>query len=146
MNAYNSQTKVPLTDQQLKDLGWNSTPAYFAYDQSTLEPDAKKLLNQNIEVMKKNTDLTVVVNGYADSRGTDAYNINLSAKRANSVKTYLIENGISKFRITTLNAYGESKIENGCTNDVVCDEDQHKVNRKVDFNVMTNQKMITFKD
>jgi len=138
-----SDVREELSQQQLKDLGWDSTPAYFDYDKSALNEDARKLLDQNISVMKKNIDLVIVVNGYADSRGTDEYNRNLSARRANSVKSYLLGKGISKYRITTINAYGESKIENGCTDEAACTEDQHKLNRKVDFNVLNNTKMIT---
>ena len=139
----NTINREELSQQQLAVLGWDSTPAYFEYDRYALDGNARKLLDQNISVMKKNTDLVVVVNGYADSRGTDVYNKNLSFQRANSVKKYLMEKGISKYRITTVNAYGESRIENGCTDDTVCDEEQHKLNRKVNFNVLSNTKMIT---
>lgn len=142
-NNFTPGTKEELSLERLKALGWNSTPAYFDYDKSVLNEDARKLLDQNIIILKKNTDLIVVVNGYADSRGTDAYNKALSARRANSVKGYLVQNGIAKSRINAVNAYGEGKIENGCTDDAACDEDQHLLNRKVDFNVLTNIKMIT---
>ncbi|PBQ32869.1 hypothetical protein CNR22_14165 [Sphingobacteriaceae bacterium] len=143
---YASQSKVPVGPDQLKVLGWNSTPGYFEYNKSGLTSDTKKMLDENIRVMKSNTDLVVIVNGYADSRGTEIYNKNLSAQRANSVKAYLIENGIPKYRITTVNAYGETKIENGCTDGVSCSEEQHSENRKVTFDVLSNAKMITFKD
>jgi len=138
-----STAREELTASQLQALGWNSTPAYFAYDRAALDTDAKKLLDQNVAVMKVNNELVVVVNGYADSRGSDVYNKKLSAQRAASVKNYLVQKGVSGYRITTVNAYGESKIDNGCTNDTACDEDQHKLNRKVDFNVLNTPKMVT---
>ncbi len=143
LNNFGNGTNTELSPEQLTALGWNSTPAYFDYDKSLLNDDAKKLLNQNIITMQKNTDLVVVINGYADARGTAVYNKALSARRANSVKNYLVVNGIAKSRITTVNGYGEAKIENGCTDDAACTEDQHKLNRKVDFDVLRNAKMIT---
>ncbi|MEO6304902.1 MAG: OmpA family protein [Bacteroidia bacterium] len=132
-----------LNNEQLAALGWNSTPDYFDYNQSTLREDAKSVLDKNIDVMKQNRDLTIVINGYADSRGTDLYNKNLSVKRANSIKQYMVEKGISKRRITSVVGYGESMIENGCIDGVVCDEQHHQENRKVDFKVSSNGKMIT---
>jgi|GEM_PF-1473332 len=143
LNNYSGTTSTELSMEQLKTLGWNSLSAYFEFDKALLDEDAKKLLDENIVVMRKNTDLVVVINGYADARGTAVYNKNLSARRASSVKNYLVKNGISKYRITAINAYGESRIENGCTDDVICTEEQHQLNRKVDFKVLSNTKMIT---
>ncbi len=136
-------TANELTDEQLNALGWNTTPDYFDFDQYTLREDAKTILDQNIAVLKRNRDMTLIINGYADSRGTEAYNKNLSVKRANTVKNYLVHNGISQRRITSVVGYGESMIENGCTDDVVCDEQQHQQNRKVEFKVSGTGKMIT---
>lgn len=132
-----------LNKDQLSALGWNNTPDYFDFNKSNLRDDAKAFLDQNINVLKKNSDLSIVINGYADSRGTDAYNKNLSVKRTNSVKEYFLQNGISKRRITAIVGYGESMIENGCVDGVVCDEQQHQENRKVDFKVSSTGKMIT---
>lgn len=131
-----------LSSEQLGLLGWNRTPGYFNYNESVLREDAKKMLDQNISVLKSNRDLTLVINGFADSRGTEVYNKNLSLKRANSVKQYLIEKGISNRRITATVGYGESMIVNGCTDDVVCTEQQHQENRKVEFKVSGNNKLI----
>lgn len=139
----NPAAREELSQSQLQQLGWNTTPAYFEFDKYNLDEKTKKLLDQNISVLKENTDMQVTVNGYADCRGTEAYNKNLSYNRAEAVKNYMIRNGISRHRITGLNAYGESRIENGCTDDAACDEDQHALNRKVDFNVMGNTKMMT---
>lgn len=136
-------TKGELIDNQLQALGWNTTPDYFDYNKSELRADAKNILDQNINVLKNNRDLTLVIMGYADSRGTNEYNKNLSSKRANNVKQYYIQNGISKRRITATVAYGESMIENGCVDNVVCSEEQHQQNRKVDFKVLGTTKLIT---
>ncbi len=135
--------KGELSESQLQNLGWNTTPDYFDYNKADLREDAKNILDQNINVLKNNRDLTLVIMGYADSRGTSEYNKNLSAKRANTVKQYYVENGISKKRITATIAYGESMIENGCVDGVECSEAQHQLNRKVDFKVSGNPKLIT---
>lgn len=143
VSNYLADAREEMSAEQLKAIGWNSTPAYFEYDRYALNEKAKQVLDEHIRILKTNSDLLVVVNGYADARGTEAYNKNLSRHRAQAVRGYLVQQGISKLRIAAINAYGESKIDNGCTDDAACDEDQHALNRKVDFNVMGNVKMIT---
>lgn len=125
-----------LNDAQLAELGWNSAEAYFDYNQSQLRKDALPQLKQNISVLKKNKDLAVNINGYADSRGTNAYNQNLSVKRANAVKNYLIENGIAQNRILSVKGFGETKLVNDCSDGVECSEELHQQNRRTDFDVI----------
>ena len=132
-----------LDNNQLLSMGWNINPGYFDYNESFIRSDAKVVFDQNIKVLKANRDLSIVISGYADSRGTEVYNKGLSAKRANTVKDYFIKNGISTRRITETVAYGESKITNGCTDDVECDEQKHQENRRVDFKVSNDNKFIT---
>ncbi|MCD6065814.1 MAG: hypothetical protein K0S33_640 [Bacteroidetes bacterium] len=132
-----------LNNSQLISLGWNTNPCYFDYDESALREESKELLNQNIRVLKANRDLSLVINGYADARGTDGYNKDLSAQRIYSVRQYLVQNGISAGRITAITAYGESRITNGCVDDVECTEEQHQENRKVDFKVSNNRVLYT---
>jgi outer membrane protein OmpA-like peptidoglycan-associated protein len=57
--------------------------------------------------MNQYTDVTVTVDGYADSQGNDAYNMKLSEKRADYVINYLVKKGIAKDRLVK-NAYGEA--------------------------------------
>lgn len=132
----NTSDQLALNEAQLKDLGWNTSNAYFDYDRSAIREDARPMLNQNIKVLKKNKDLAVRINGYADCRGTDPYNNNLSVKRANAVKTYLLENGIASERILSVKGYGESQPVNGCTNGVECTEAEHQANRRAVFDVI----------
>ena len=66
--------------------------------------DRDRLINLT-ELLKRNPELIVNLGGYADPRGTDAFNLNLSGKRAESVRKFFVEAGIDSSRITT-NAYG----------------------------------------
>jgi len=137
-NAGNSESY--LNDDQLKAMGWDITYEYFDYDQSELREDAKAVLDQNIAVMKNNDNLRVVINGYADSRGTNAYNKALSMRRANTVKGYLINKGVNSHKIKAVNGYGETSLVNGCSDGVECTEDQHAKNRRVKMDVYENVK------
>ncbi len=57
--------------------------------------------------LKANKDANVTIDGYTDADASDEYNLKLSQKRANAVKSYLISKGIAASRIT-INAYGET--------------------------------------
>lgn len=131
-----------LSDEQLTAMGWVITPAYFDYNGTVLRSETTEILDKNILILKNNRDLTVVINGYSDARGSADYNVRLSQRRANSVKQYFVENGISPYRLS-VKGYGESKVNNGCTDDVTCEDSQHQQNRKVEFNVTNKERSIT---
>ena len=81
---------------------------HFNFDKSTLTPLAKRLLKKNIQLLKDNPGTKVRIAGYTSASGTEAYNQKLSERRANSVKTYLINEGIiTRDRLSTI-GYGES--------------------------------------
>ena len=128
--------QLTLNEAQLRDMKWVVSPAYFDFDKSEIRGDAKAVLDQNISVLKKNKTLAVNINGYADSRGSEQYNIGLSTRRANAVKSYLIENGIAKNRIMGIRGFGESMLTNDCSDGVECSETEHQMNRRVQFEVI----------
>lgn len=130
------KSAVMLNDAQLKEMGWATGPSYFDLNQSDLRDDAKSMLDKNIELLKKNPSLAININGYADSRGSEAYNKGLSQRRANTIKAYMTKNGISNKRIQKTTGFGESKLVNGCSDGVECTEAEHQLNRRTEFDVM----------
>lgn len=89
---------------------------YFAYDQYTLSPQARDTLRQQADWLKTYRDYTAVVEGHADERGTRQYNIALGARRANSVKSFLVGQGIAPSRLTTV-SYGKERPIDGRSNE-----------------------------
>jgi OOP family OmpA-OmpF porin len=67
----------------------------FDTDQSVIKPEFNNLLNDVATVLKDNKDVKIRIEGYTDSRGTDAYNQKLSERRAEAVKQYLVNAGIA---------------------------------------------------
>ena len=65
----------------------------FASDKATLLPEAQTRLDQVSEALKATKDRNAVVEGYTDSRGTDEHNIDLSQRRADAVRSYLVQRG-----------------------------------------------------
>lgn len=81
---------------------------YFDFDNATLDYAAQELLKQKAMWLQDFPDVNVVVEGHCDDRGTNAYNLALGERRAESVKVFLENLGISTARLTTI-SYGEEK-------------------------------------
>ncbi|PKN12381.1 MAG: outer membrane beta-barrel domain-containing protein [Deltaproteobacteria bacterium HGW-Deltaproteobacteria-4] len=82
---------------------------HFDYNQSTLTPEAKVILKRNIQILSENPKAHIRIAGYTSASGTEKYNQTLSEKRANSIKEYLVSEGvIKKARLTTV-GYGETQ-------------------------------------
>jgi len=80
--------------------------------------------------MKNNDMLTILVKSHTDNRGSDAYNLELSDRRAKSTVQYVISKGISANRISG-KGYGESEPKIDCKEN--CTEEQFAINRRSEF-------------
>ena len=81
---------------------------YFGYDSSELDSDAQELLQDQVAWLKQYSDVSVIIEGHCDERGTREYNLALGEKRAQAVKNYLISLGISSDRVSTI-SYGKER-------------------------------------
>jgi len=68
---------------------------FFGYDQYDLSPEARDVLRRQANWMNIYTDATAVIEGHADERGTREYNLALGARRADSVKAFLVSQGVA---------------------------------------------------
>lgn len=87
-------------------------------------------LNRLVQLMKKNPGMVVEIEGHTDHEGSDAYNLTLSQNRANSVKNYLVQTGISAASITA-KGYGESRPVADNTS-----EEGRALNRRTEFRIL----------
>jgi OmpA-OmpF porin, OOP family len=100
----------------------------FDFDKANIRPDAAVILDEAVRILSEDNS-AVSVEGHTDAIGTDAYNQRLSERRANSVKTYLVEHGIDGSRLSTV-GYGESRpIASNQT------REGRALNRRVELNV-----------
>ena len=81
---------------------------FFNYDSSELDADAQELLQDQVAWLKQYSNVSVIIEGHCDERGTREYNLALGEKRAQSVKNYLISLGISSERVSTI-SYGKER-------------------------------------
>ena len=82
--------------------------------------------------MQDNPLLNIELSSHTDSRAGDQYNLVLSDKRAKAAVQYIVTKGIEAKRMRW-KGYGESKLVNNCTNDVICTEEEHQKNRRTEF-------------
>ena len=81
---------------------------YFAFDSAILLDKAQEILNSKADYLRTYPGVMATLEGYCDERGTDAYNVALGERRAQSVKDYLVSLGISTDRLNTV-SYGEER-------------------------------------
>jgi peptidoglycan-associated lipoprotein len=81
---------------------------YFGYDSADIRKDAAKELDKLVVLLTDNPDLKIEMGSHTDSIASDAYNIQLSQRRAESTVNYLIRKGIATDRLVA-KGYGESK-------------------------------------
>jgi len=98
--------KFPAADSTMASAMGNVIQ--FEFDSSVLKTSSYPTLDRISSELRANSASKVTLDGHASAEGTEAYNLNLSRDRANSVKTYLVNSGVDANRITT-KAYGESK-------------------------------------
>jgi outer membrane protein OmpA-like peptidoglycan-associated protein len=100
----------------------------FETDQAVIRPESHDLLRQVARVMFEHPELLMVsVEGHADSRGSEFYNLELSTRRAAAVKDFLVQQGISPLRLKSA-GFGEDR-------PIVAEENEAawEQNRRVEF-------------
>lgn len=80
----------------------------FELDSARLRPDSRTILTEVGEILKKYPDLQVEIAGHTDTTGSDPYNLRLSQRRAESVRSFLVEFGVAPGQMTAV-GYGETQ-------------------------------------
>ena len=140
MDKQAEEIKKTVPDAKVERVGEGivvefSSNILFGFDSSNLSADAKTNLNKLVTVLNNYPDTNIELQGHTDDKGTEAYNLTLSEKRAASVSGYLTGQGITKSRVT-IKGFGETvpKYDN-------MTEDGRAQNRRVEFLITANEKM-----
>lgn len=118
------QDGCPLPGEELLSL----TGVNFEFDKATLTPEAKEILEQAVTLLKETDEIVEVrVEGHTDSIGSEAYNQELSQRRAESVVEYLTSRGVSGSNLVPVGLGENFPVANNDT------EAGRAANRRVDF-------------
>lgn len=104
-------------------------PVFFAFDSVELSQEAKSILDQNIQWLSRleNNQISFILEGHADERGSEEYNLALGDVRAQVVKEYVVESGVDLSRISTISMGEERPFKSGQT------EEAYASNRRTQF-------------
>ena len=114
-----------------------AAPIYFEYDQATISDEAKATLDQKVAMLRANPDLKLRIDGNADERGSEEYNLALGMRRAEAARQYIAGFGIDAARLATM-SNGEDKPA-----DPGHDESAWAKNRRDDFVITAGGEKIT---
>jgi outer membrane protein OmpA-like peptidoglycan-associated protein len=109
---------------------WTLSDIYFDYDKSILRPEAFGILKYTLYILESHPNISLEIAGYSDASGNKKHNVLLSQERADAVKNYLIEHGISADRLTSIgygskNPIGSNKTPEG-----------RKLNRRIELKIV----------
>lgn len=128
------QTKVDAALQPIETIITENEillkPIYFEYNKSNITQEAAFELDKVVQVMKGNDKMIILAKSHTDNRGSDAYNMSLSDRRAKSTVQYVISKGIKASRISG-KGFGETEPKVDCKEN--CTEEQHAQNRRSEF-------------
>lgn len=119
--------KVEVTTEKVVIL----EKVFFEFDSAKLVESSKPLLIEVADTLLAHPEIArIEIGGHTDSRGTDEYNRDLSQRRVETVRDYLIERGVEPERLVA-KGYGESQLL-----DPADTEAAHALNRRVEFNIL----------
>lgn len=107
-------------------------PIKFELGKTKINSIIAKRLDKLVQFLKSNPKINIEIRSYTDSRGSKQKNLQISSRRANAIRRYLISHGIPYKRITA-KGYGESKLLNRCKDGVRCTEAEHAKNRRTEI-------------
>lgn len=146
---YVSATNVEVSKTFERDLYIDPFPIqsiklegiYYGLDSFNLRPKSIPVLDSLVKVLTQNPNIVVELASHTDCRATYKYNDTLSQKRAQSVVTYLVDNGIDSLRLVP-KGYGERELVNNCSCEdgegpgIDCTEKEHQQNRRTTFGIL----------
>jgi outer membrane protein OmpA-like peptidoglycan-associated protein/tetratricopeptide (TPR) repeat protein len=107
----------------------------FNLDQLNRAPEAVNGLEDLTFFLKENPNIKIEIGCHTDSRGEAEDNLKLSQKRADILKEYLIENGITPSQMES-KGYGETRLKNNCADGIPCTEQQHRENERTEITIL----------
>ncbi|HIP49778.1 MAG TPA: hypothetical protein EYG92_12545, partial [Lutibacter sp.] len=110
-------------------------PIFFELDEWYLTLSARRELDKIIVLMYLNKTMIIESGSHTDSRGPNAYNLELSEKRSQEAVGYLVANGVDPDRISG-RGYGETMPVNNCVDGVKCSDKEHLRNRRTEFIIL----------
>lgn len=92
------------------------SPVYFGFDSATLDETARRALDSYVDALRRDPSLRLTIEGFADERGSEEYNLALGERRAAAVRKYLRSSGVDDERLSST-SFGEERPADPSSND-----------------------------
>jgi len=102
-----SSTTLPGSAADFKEKVGTDT-VLFGTDSYDVDSEARAILDRQVQWLRQYPNVRITVEGHCDERGTREYNLALGDRRANSAKNYLVAQGVSATRVSTI-SYGKER-------------------------------------
>lgn len=114
---------------------------YYDFGKSSIRSGAARDLDALVTMMRTYPSMEIELISHTDSRGSTKFNQNLSLKRAESAKNYLVGRGIVPNRISAF-GYGENEPRNHCIDGVECSDEEYEYNRRTEVRITRIDKTV----
>lgn len=132
-------TLTPFEDvivRQANRTLFKAEPFHFERGRKTITPEIAAILDNAAIQLKKFPQLRLRIEAHTDSRGYKSTNQKLSQDRAEAIRDYLVNKGVSPEVFAEVKGYGETQIINNCSDGVYCLDMLHKQNERYPFVVL----------
>ncbi len=116
-----------------KSRVWKSI--YFNKKEIAISPKTALALDSLVNLLELNPEIQIEISSHTDSRGAFGDNLMISRQRSDEIAMYIINKGINPPRLISI-GYGESKLLNNCRDGILCLEEDHRVNNRVEIKVI----------
>ena len=141
MDEQAEELEQSLSDAEIQRVGEGIAITFdsgllFGFDSSEIQSDARDNLTQLAASLDKHPDSDIVIVGHTDSSGSEEYNLNLSNRRSDAAKTYLVSRGVPSSRIQ---AQGRGELEPIADNDL---DEGRAQNRRVEVAIIASEEYV----
>ncbi|WP_026810059.1 OmpA family protein [Arenibacter latericius] len=109
---------------------------FFNKSRAEVTPEIARELDKVVAAINSFPELRIEIASHTDSRGSNRYNLNLSQRRSDAIKDYLLEQGVPEDNVVEAVGYGEERLLNKCKNGVFCLEMLHNRNERTNIIIL----------
>ena len=107
----------------------------FAFNDETIRPEFLTELNEAVQTLRDNPNISILIEGYSDAVGSESFNLRLSQERAEAVREHLVEHGIAAERLQAVGRGEANPLAPNAKDDGSDNPEGRAMNRRVEFSV-----------
>ena len=115
---------------------------YYDYGKAEIRADAQADLERLRDLLADYPAMSIEIGAHTDARSSASFNQDLSQRRAEAARAWLVDRGVDGDRIRAV-GHGESRPRNRCTEGVDCTEEEHQFNRRTEFRITYFDEVVT---